>query len=125
MVCNAQSVIRLLKTCPSPVHVLQDDSIERGIVAGRIKLHLVGTGDDAALMAYEIIGKEFVIVGLKNIKTKNSVDLTHAATASGLKLGRENGCEFIRFHTFRVGLVRKALDTGYLPTEFILRKKIE
>lgn len=125
MVLNAQSVINLLKTCPSPVHVLQDASIEAGILSGKIKLHLVGKGQDAALLAYEVIGKEFVIVALKNLKTKNEIDLSEHATAAGLKLGKELGCDFIRFHTFRPGLVKKALEQGYLPAEFILRKEIK
>jgi hypothetical protein len=106
------------------VHDLQDDSIEAGIVSGKIKLHLVGKGDSAALMAFEIIGKEFVIVALKNFKTKNDIDLSDAAENEAMRLGKIAGCSYLRFHTFRPALVKIALSRNYLPPEFVLRKKL-
>lgn len=124
MVCNAQSLINLLKSCPSPVHDLQDASIEEGIRTGKIKLHLIGDSVSSALMAYEIQGREFVIVALKSIHTEHTVDLAILATTEAEKMGRAIGCAYVRFHTFRPALVRRALNNGYLPTEFVLRKKI-
>lgn len=124
MVCNAQSVMRLLKSCPSPVHDLQDAPLENAIASGRCKLHLIGKGENVALVAYEIQGKEFVICALKSVKTNHELDLSVQSIADVTPLAKENNCSYIRFHTFRPGLVRKALDIGFLPSEFILRKAL-
>jgi len=124
MVVNAQSVIRFLKSCPSPVHDLQDELFERNVANGTCKLHVVGRDGDNALMAYEIQGKEFVVIALKEIETQKHVDLFECACREADKLGRANGCSYIRFHTFRPGLVKKALRENFLPAEFILRKTI-
>lgn len=124
MVCDAQSVIRFLQTCPSPVHDLQDELFERNVRNGTCKLHVIGQGEDTALMAYEIQGKEFVVIALKELKTDKHVDLFECACREAEKLGRSNGCSYIRFHTFRPGLVKKALRENFLPAEFILRKTI-
>jgi hypothetical protein len=124
MVVNAQSVIHFLKSCPSPVHDLQDDLFERNVASGRCKLHVIGRDGDTALMAYEIQGKEFVVIALKGIETKKHIDLFECACREADKLGRAAGCSYIRFHTFRHGLVKKALREHFLPAEFILRKPI-
>jgi hypothetical protein len=124
MVCDAQSVIRFLQSCPSPVHDLQDELFERNIKNGTCKLHVIGQGEDTALMAYEIQGREFVCIALKEIKNKNHVDLFECAVREGEKLGRVNGCAYLRFHTFRPGLVKKALRANFLPAEFILRRPL-
>lgn len=76
-------------------------------------------------MAYEVQGKEFVVVALKEIKTKTHVDLFVCATREAEKLGKANGCSYIRFHTFRPGLVKKALRENFMPAEFIMRKTIQ
>jgi hypothetical protein len=124
MVCNAQVITNLIKQCPSPVHDLQDSAIEKDIQSGKTKIRVIGNPENLAILAYEIIGTELLIVALKSIKTNSDIDLSVECTKEAEKIGREKGCKYIRFHTFRPGLVVKALEQGYLPAEFILRKKL-
>jgi hypothetical protein len=106
------------------VHDLQDAEIERDLRSGRLKSRLVGNPENIALCLYSVEGKEFFIAALKSLKTNGEIDLSDVANDELTKLAKSYGCEYIRFHTFRPGLVAKAIDRGFLPTEFILRKKL-
>lgn len=47
-------------------------------------------------------------------------------TEAGLLMAEQQlkGCKFLRFHTSRAGLVKKALKIGFQPQEFILSKAL-
>ena len=50
------------------------------------------------------------------------IDLT--ATALPIIERQFIGCEYIRIHTARAGLVKKLAGIGYEPLEFVMRKKL-
>jgi len=114
----------IVRRCPSPIHELQDDELQRDLENGKLKTRLVGNPENIALCLYAVDGKELFIAALKSLKTNYDIDLSLETLAELTKVAKENKCEFIRFHTFRPGLVAKALEQGFLPTEFVLRKKI-
>ena len=114
----------VVRRCPSPVHELQDAEIERDLLSGKLKTRLVGDRENIALCLYAIDGKELFIAALKSVKTNYDLDLSVSTLADLTEVAKHHKCEYIRFHTFRPGLVVKALEHGFLPTEFILRKKL-
>lgn len=124
MVLTSQSIMAIVRRCPSPIHELQDREIERDLNAGKLRTRLVGNPENIALCLYAIDGKELFIAALKSLKTNFDVDLSTTTLADLTQIAKEHKCEFIRFHTFRPGLVAKAFEQGFLPTEFVLRKKL-
>lgn len=61
-------------------------------------------------------------VFVAGVGNHSTVDVTQA----GLLMAENQikGCKFLRFHTSRAGLVKKALKIGFKPQEFILTKEL-
>ena len=124
MVAQAQSILAIVKRCPSPIHDLYDAEIERDLLDGTLKTRLIGNTENIALCLYSIDGKELFIAALKSVKTNHEIPLAETTLAELETIAKEHGCEYLRFHTFRPGLVAKALENGFIAPEFILRKRI-
>lgn len=121
---KASRLVNLLLSCPSPIHEEQDEAILNGILNGECKLVEIKSEIGNAVLTYEIQGDIFVIIALHFINKNSPASLLPKILLSCETLAKNNNCKQLKFHTFRPGLVKQTLEMGFMPCEYIMRKKI-
>jgi hypothetical protein len=94
-------------------------SVEKGeLEQATIKLDGVPIG----LITYAFTGAKFkeLLISTAYIRPQH-YDFIPLLTTFAKKLAHENNCKFIRFHTARKGLVRKAIEQGFHVSEIVCR----
>lgn len=98
------------------------ENLRRQHSAGEIELvHVYEDGRKAGFLAYARDGREFVIV---SCFSRTGDDFCAQALPQIEALALAAGCDSIRFHTMRPGLVKKAQTLGFRVSEIILRKAL-
>jgi len=79
-------------------------------------------GVPVGLITYAFTGETFkeLLISTAYIRNQN-YDFIPLLTIFAKKLAKENNCKFIRFHTARKGLVKKALEQGFHVSEIVCR----
>ena len=108
-----------------PVEGLAD--IERSVDNGRAAVFTLYRGSErigsAACMIQAFAGgREFVIVAAGASNLGRSLIPEVLPTLEEFAV--ENGCDFVRVHTRRPGLVRRLTAAGYDAGETVLRKRV-
>ncbi len=79
-------------------------------------------GKPIGLITFAITGTKFkeLLISTAYIRNQN-YDFIPILTTFAKKIAYANGCKFIRFHTARKGLVKKALEQGFHVSEIVCR----
>ena len=79
-------------------------------------------GEPIGLITYAFTGAKFkeLLISTAYIRPQH-FDFIPVMTAFAKKIARENNCDFIRFHTARKGLVKRALEMGFHVSEIVCR----
>lgn len=79
-------------------------------------------GVAVGLITYAFTGEIFKELLISTAYIKDTrYDYIPLLTIFAKKLAKENNCKFIRFHTARKGLVKKALQQGFHVSEIVCR----
>lgn len=98
------------------------ENLLRQFNAGEIQLvHVHEDGRKVGFLAYTKDGREFVIV---SCFSRTGEDFVSQALPQIEALALASGCDSLRFHTMRAGLIKKALPLGFRVSEIILRKAL-
>ena len=83
-------------------------------------------GKPVGLITYAVTGELFneLLISTASI-TDHSFDYIPLLTTFAKRLAKAEGCKYVRFHTVRKGLVKKALDQGFFVAEIVLRLKMD
>lgn len=68
--------------------------------------------------------RELVIVSTHIVKNDCEFSFVPVIELFARKIGAENGCKILRFHTLRQGLIKQTLKLGWHVSEFVMRKSI-
>lgn len=103
-------------------------AIQGGIEDGKFKL--LDVNEDGQRVGFAVYaleahaqGREFLVVACQG-KSKTG-DLSMAISAKLEDLAREFGCQTIRLHTMRTGLVKKLTENAdWFVSEIVMRKEL-
>lgn len=79
-------------------------------------------GEPIGVVTYAVVGDQFkeLLISTAYIRPQK-YDFIPILTTFAKKIAHENNCKFIRFHTARKGLVKKALEQGFHVSEIVCR----
>lgn len=79
-------------------------------------------GVPIGMITYAFVGAKFkeMLISTAYIRPQN-FDFIPLLTTFARKLAIQNNCKFVRFHTARKGLVKKALQNGFHVSEIVCR----
>ncbi len=97
----------------------QKECIEKGLLDTCI---IKIDGEPQGIVTYVVTGtkQKELLISHAYIRNQN-FDFIPLLTVFAKKLAKENGCKFVRFHTARKGLVKKALEQGFHVSEIVCR----
>lgn len=109
----------------SPIETMRD--VERGIRSGEFKLlDVLENGQRVGFTVYAIVEgngtKEFLSVASHG---KSNTDLSRAIIPMLEAEARKQGCNSIRLHTMRTGLIQKLISIDWYVSEIVMRKEIK
>lgn len=107
----------------SPTATGNKDWVKRMVEEGKLNQCTVSIdGIPIGLITYAVVGElhRELLISTACI-TDTSFDYLPILKTFALKIAAQNDCKFIRFHTARKGLVKKALALGFHVSEIVLR----
>lgn len=107
----------------SPSTTNNKEWLARMVREGRLdQATLALDGIPIGLITYAVVGElhKELLISTASI-SDTTFDYLPFLKTFALKIAAQNDCKFIRFHTARKGLVKKALSLGFHVSEIVLR----
>lgn len=100
-------------------------AIERGGLSSTV---IQVDGEEVGLMTWAVIESpdsslKELLISTAHAESKKLPFLPIMLTVAR-KLAANNGCDYIRFHTVRKGLVKQAISLGFYVSEIVMRHKV-
>lgn len=104
-----------------------EDWISRSIKNGALfSATIIFNGENIGLITwcFDQHKEREMLVASANVTKDVGLDFTELVTLFAVKIAKQSNCKFLRFHTVRKGLIKKALKIGYNVSEIVMRLKI-
>lgn len=103
--------------------------LKENIEAGRLNSTIIKVdGEEVGLLTWAVVeetdgSRKELLISTAIADSKKLPFLPIIKTVA-LKLAKEAGCDYIRFHTVRKGMVKQAIALGFYASEIVMRYQV-